>query len=65
MKGTSIGFIDSEKTIDSYILRIISFNENNNEDKINCIAVDENEKYFSVNINKNLFDIEINPGCTL
>ncbi len=60
-EGTTIDFIDSEKTVDSYMLRIMSFNEYNNEDKINCIAVDENEKYYMVNINKNLFDIEINP----
>ena len=59
-EGTAIDFIDNEKTVDSYILRIISFNEDNNEDKINCIAVDESQKYYMVNINKNLFDIEIN-----
>ncbi|MEJ7641553.1 MAG: hypothetical protein WKF36_05085 [Candidatus Nitrosocosmicus sp.] len=59
-EGTAIDFIDNEKTVDSYILRIISFNEYNNEDKINCIAVDESQKYYIVNINKNLFDIEIN-----
>ena len=59
-EGTAIDFIDNEKTVDSYILRIISFNDNNNEDKINCIAVDESQKYYLVNINKNLFDIEIN-----
>ncbi|MDP9015937.1 MAG: hypothetical protein M3M87_04170 [Thermoproteota archaeon] len=59
-EGTAIDFIDNEKTVDSYILRIISFNDDNNEDKINCIAVDESQKYYMVNINKNLFDIEIN-----
>ena len=59
-EGTAIDFIDNEKTVDSYILRVISFNDNNNEDKINCIAVDESQKYYLVNINKNLFDIEIN-----
>ncbi|HEX8677505.1 MAG TPA: hypothetical protein VF700_09815, partial [Segetibacter sp.] len=59
-EGTAIDFIDNEKTVDSYILRIISFNNDNNEDKINCIAVDESQKYYFVNINKNLFDIEIN-----
>ncbi len=59
-EGTAIDFIDNEKTVDSYVLRIISFNEDNNEDKINCIAVDESQKYYIVNINKNLFDIEIN-----
>ncbi len=59
-EGTAIDFIDNEKTVDSYILRVISFNEDNNEDKINCIAVDESQKYYMVNINKNLFDIEIN-----
>jgi replication factor A1 len=59
-EGTAIDFIDNEKTVDSYILRIISFNDDNNEDKINCIAVDEGQKYYLVNINKNLFDIEIN-----
>lgn len=59
-EGTAIDFIDNEKTVDSYILRIISFNDDNNEDKINCIAVDESQKYYLVNINKNLFDIEIN-----
>ncbi|MDP8907505.1 MAG: hypothetical protein M3M88_08290 [Thermoproteota archaeon] len=59
-EGTAIDFIDNEKTVDSYILRIISFNEDNNEDKINCISVDESQKYYMVNINKNLFDIEIN-----
>lgn len=59
-EGTAIDFIDNEKAVDSYILRIISFNEDNNEDKISCIAVDESQKYYIVNINKNLFDIEIN-----
>ncbi len=59
-EGTAIDFLDNEKAVDSYILRIISFNEDNNEDKINCIAVDESQKYYLVNINKNLFDIEIN-----
>lgn len=59
-EGTAIDFIDNEKTVDSYILRIISFNDDNNEDKIKCIAVDESQKYYLVNINKNLFDIEIN-----
>ena len=64
-EGTTIEFTDNEKAVDSYILRVISFNEGTNEDKINCIAVDENEKYYSLNINKNLFDIEINQDDIL
>jgi replication factor A1 len=64
-EGTTIEFIDNEKAVDSYFLRVIAFNKDNNEDKINCIAVDENEKYYSLNINKNLFDIEINQDDIL
>ncbi len=41
-------------------MRIISFNNDNNENKINCITIDENERFYYLNINKDLFDIEIN-----
>jgi ssDNA-binding replication factor A large subunit len=59
-EGTTIEFVDHNESIDSYILRIISFNKNNSEGKISCITVDENEKFYHLNINKDLFDIEIN-----
>jgi hypothetical protein len=58
-EGTTIEFVDHDETIDSYILRIISFNKDNNENKIICIAVNENEKFYNLNINKDLFDIDI------
>jgi ssDNA-binding replication factor A large subunit len=58
-EGTTIEFVDHNETVDSYILRVISFNKDNNENKINCIAVNEEEKFYYLNINKNLFDIEI------
>ncbi len=59
-EGTTIEFVDHNETVDSYILRIISFNKDNNENKINCITIDENERFYYLNINKDLFDIEIN-----
>ncbi len=58
-EGTTIEFVDHEETIDSYILRIISFNKDNTENKIICISVNENEKFYYLNINKDLFDIDI------
>ena len=48
-----------------YILRIISFNQDNKENKIHCIAMDENEKFYYLNINKDLFDIEVNENDIL
>ena len=60
MKCTTIEFVDHNESVDSYTLRIISFNKNNSESKISCITVDENEKFYHLNINKDLFDIEIN-----
>ncbi len=59
-EGTTIEFVDHKEAVESYILRIISFNNNNNENKINCITVGENEKFYYLNIDKDLFDIEIN-----
>jgi ssDNA-binding replication factor A large subunit len=59
-EGTTIEFVDHNESVDSYTLRIISFNKNNSESKISCITVDENEKFYHLNINKDLFDIEIN-----
>jgi replication factor A1 len=59
-EGTAIEFVDRAEAVESYILRIISFNNDNNENKTNCITVDENEKFYYLNIDKNLFDIEIN-----
>ncbi|MDQ6723233.1 MAG: hypothetical protein M3Z01_03080 [Thermoproteota archaeon] len=59
-EGTTIEFVDHNESVDSYILRIISFNNDNNENKINCITIDENERFYYLNINKDLFDIEIN-----
>lgn len=59
-EGTTIEFVNHNETVDSYILRIISCNKDNNEDKISCIAVNEDEKFYYLNINKNLFDLEIN-----
>jgi ssDNA-binding replication factor A large subunit len=58
-EGTTIEFVDHKEAVESYILRIISFNDNNNENKINCITVGENEKFYNLNIDKDLFDIEI------
>ena len=59
-EGTTIEFVDPAEAVESYILRIISFNNDNNENKTNCITVDENEKFYYLNIDKDLFDIEIN-----
>ena len=59
-EGTTIEFVDHEEAVESYILRIISFNNDSNENKINCITIDENEKFYYLNIDKGLFDIEIN-----
>jgi ssDNA-binding replication factor A large subunit len=59
-EGTTIEFVDHNETVDSYILRIISCNKYNNENKISCIAVNEDEKFYYLNINKILFDLEIN-----
>ncbi|MGN6709838.1 MAG: hypothetical protein ACTHKF_10870, partial [Candidatus Nitrosocosmicus sp.] len=64
-EGTSIEILDQFETTDSYILRIISFNQDNKENKINCIAIDENEKFYYLNINIDLFDIKINENDIL
>jgi ssDNA-binding replication factor A large subunit len=58
-EGTTIEFVDRAEAVESYILRVISFNNDNNENKTNCITVDENEKFYQLNIDKDLFDIEI------
>ena len=59
-EGTTIEFVDHNETVDSYILRIISYNKDNNENKIKCVVIDEDEKFYYLNINKTLFDLEIN-----
>jgi ssDNA-binding replication factor A large subunit len=59
-EGTTIEFVDHNETVDSYILRIISCNIDNNENKIKCVVIDEDEKFYYLNINKILFDLEIN-----
>jgi ssDNA-binding replication factor A large subunit len=64
-EGTIIELLDHYQTVDSYILRIISFNQDNKENKIHCIAMDENEKFYYLNINKDLFDIEVNENDIL
>ena len=46
-EGTTIEFVDNDETIESYILRIISCNNDNSEDKVNCIAINEKEKLYS------------------
>lgn len=60
-EGTVIELVgQEEKAIDSYILRIISFNKDDKEDKIYCVTLDENKKFYYLNINKEFFDFEIN-----
>lgn len=59
-EGTIIEIIGQDKSIlDSYILRIVSFNNNTEENKIYCVALDDNGKFYYLNINKELFDLEI------
>src|SRR6476619_3800174 len=61
-EGTIIEILDHYETTDSYILRIISVNQDNKENKIHCIAMDESEKFYYLNINKDLFDLEVNEN---
>ena len=56
-EGTTIEFIDNKEIIESYVLRIISCNSDITDNKLNCIAVDDKEKIYSLSINKELFDI--------
>ncbi|HEX5519964.1 MAG TPA: hypothetical protein VFX18_05945 [Candidatus Nitrosocosmicus sp.] len=59
-EGTIIEIIGQDKSIlDSYILRIVSFNNNTEENKIYCVALDDSGKFYYLNINKELFDLEI------
>ena len=64
-EGTTIEILDHYQTIDSYILRIISFNQDNKENIIHGIAMDESEMFYYININKSLFNIEINENDIL
>ena len=64
-EGTTIEFVDNDETIESYILRIISCNSDSSDNKVNCIAINEKEKLYSLSINKELFDIEINEDDIL
>ncbi len=64
-EGTTIEFIDNKEIIESYVLRIISCNRDSTNNKLNCIAVDDKEKIYSLSINKELFDIEINEDDIL
>jgi len=64
-EGTIIEILDHYETTDSYILRIISVNQDNKENKIHCIAMDESEKFYYLNINKDLFDLEVNENDIL
>lgn len=59
-EGSIIEVIGQEETIDSYEFRIVSVNENQDEEKLICVGVDKNNKTFFINIDKSLFDIEIN-----
>lgn len=59
-EGSTIEIKGEEESIDSYELRIVSVNENYNEDKWICVGIDKNSKSFFINIDKNLFSIEIN-----
>ena len=61
-EGTIIEILDHYETTDSYILRIISVNQDNKENKIHCITMDESEKFYYLNINKDLFDLEVNEN---
>ncbi len=56
-EGTIIELVDKEENIESYVLRIISLNKN--ENKINCIAANEERNFYFVIIDKDLFDIQI------
>ncbi|HXT84270.1 MAG TPA: hypothetical protein VN704_08060, partial [Verrucomicrobiae bacterium] len=64
-EGTTIEIVDNDETIESYILRIISCNSDSSDNKVNCIAINEKEKVYSLSINKELFDIEINEDDIL
>jgi replication factor A1 len=60
-EGTIIEIVGQDKPIlDSYILRIVSFNNDTEENKIYCVALDDSGRFYYLNINKELFDLEIN-----
>jgi ssDNA-binding replication factor A large subunit len=59
-EGTIIEIIGQDKSVlDSYILRIVSFNNDTEENKIYCVALDDSGRFYYLNINKELFDLEI------
>ncbi|MGN6560578.1 MAG: hypothetical protein ACTHJ2_08650 [Candidatus Nitrosocosmicus sp.] len=59
-EGTKIEIIGQDKSVlDSYILRIVSFNNDTEENKIYCVALDDSGRFYYLNINKELFDLEI------
>lgn len=58
-EGTTIDFVDEYEVVDNFILRVISFNHHNIENRIHCIAVDDQNKLYWIKIDNNLFNVDI------
>lgn len=58
-EGTVFELADNVNTFESYILRIVSSRIDPSENKIHCLAIDENIKIYLLRIDNRLFDINI------
>lgn len=61
-EGTILEFVDQEKPIENYILRIISRRVDRSENKLLCMAVDKESRPYFLNIDTKLFELEINTN---